>query len=151
MGFKTIAIARRKDKEEMVKRLGAILYIDSESQNAVEELAKMGGAKVILGTVPSGKAMSAVLGGLGVNGKLIVIGASNELLQVPINPLLSGRQSIQGWSSGTSIDSQDTLSFSALSGVRSMNEIFPLERASEAYGLMMSGKARFRAVLTTGH
>ena len=151
MGFKTIAIARRKDKEEMVKRLGAILYIDSESQNAVEELTKLGGAKVILGTVPSGKAMSAVLGGLGVNGKLIVIGASNELLQVPINPLLSGRQSIQGWSSGTSIDSQDTLSFSALSGVRSMNEIFPLERASEAYGLMMSGKARFRAVLTTGH
>ena len=151
MGFKTIAIARRKDKEEMVKRLGAILYIDSESQNAVEELAKMGGAKVILGTVPSGNAMSAVLGGLGVNGKLIVIGASNELLQVPINPLLSGRQSIQGWSSGTSIDSQDTLSFSAHSGVRSMNQIFPLERASEAYELMMSGKARFRAVLTTGH
>ena len=150
MGFKTIAIARRKDKEEMVKRLGAIQYIDSESQNTVEELAKLGGAKVILGTVPSGKAMSAVLGGLGVNGKLIVIGASNELLQVPINPLLSGRQSIQGWSSGTSIDSQDTLSFSAHSGVRSMNEIFPLERASEAYGLMMSGKARFRAVLTTG-
>jgi D-arabinose 1-dehydrogenase-like Zn-dependent alcohol dehydrogenase len=111
----------------------------------------MGGAKVILGTVPSGIAMNAILGGLGVNGKLIVIGASDEPLQVPINPLLSGGQSIMGWYSGSSIDSQDTLSFSALSGVRSMNEVFPLERADDAYELMMSGKARFRAVLTTGH
>ena len=151
MGFKTIAIARGKDKEELVKKLGARHYIDSESQNAVEELAKLGGAKVILATVPSGKAMSAVLGGLGVNGKLIVIGASEEPLVVPLLPLLSGRQSIMGWYSGSSIDSQDTLSFSALSGVRSMNEVFPLERASEAYELMMSGKARFRSVLTTGH
>jgi D-arabinose 1-dehydrogenase-like Zn-dependent alcohol dehydrogenase len=148
MGFKTIAIARGKDKEEMVKKLGAIHYIDSESQDAVEELVKLGGAKVILATVPSGKAMSTVLGGLGVNGKLIVIGASDEPLQVPINPLLFGRQSIMGWSSGSSIDSQDTLTFSTLSDVRSMNEVFPLERASEAYELMMSGKARFRAVLT---
>ena len=148
MGFKTIAIARGKEKEEMVKKLGAIHYIDSESQNAAEELVKLGGAKVILGTVPSGKAMNAILGGLGANGKLIVIGASDEPLQVPINPLLSGRQSIMGWYSGSSIDSQDTLSFSALSGVRSMNEVFPLERASEAYELMMSGKARFRSVLT---
>ena len=104
-----------------------------------------------LATVPSGKAMSAVLGGLGVNGKLIVIGASEEPLEVPLLPLLSGRQSIMGWYSGSSSDSQDTLSFSALSGVRSMNEVFPLERASEAYELMMSGKARFRSVLTTGH
>jgi D-arabinose 1-dehydrogenase-like Zn-dependent alcohol dehydrogenase len=148
MGFKTIAIARGKDKEDMVKKLGATHYIDSESQNAAEELVKLGGAKVILATVPSGKAMSTVLGGLGVNGKLIVIGASDEPLQVPINPLLFGRQSIMGWASGSSIDSQDTLTFSALSGVRSMNEVFPLERASEAYELMMSGKARFRAVLT---
>ena len=95
--------------------------------------------------------MSAVLGGLSVNGKLIVIGASEEPLEVPPNPLLLGRQSIQGWASGSSIDSQDTLSFSALSGVRSMNEIFPLEQAVEAYDLMISGKARFRAVLTTGN
>jgi D-arabinose 1-dehydrogenase-like Zn-dependent alcohol dehydrogenase len=151
MGFKTVAIARGKDKEEMVKKLGAIHYIDSQSQNAVEELVKMGGAKVILGTVPSGKAMSAVLGGLGVNGKLVIIGASDEPLQVPTNQFLSGRQSVVGWYSGSSIDSQDTLSFSALSNVRSMNEVFPLERASEAYELMMSGKARFRVVLTTGH
>jgi D-arabinose 1-dehydrogenase-like Zn-dependent alcohol dehydrogenase len=151
MGFKTIAIARGKDKEEMVKKLGAIHYIDGQSQNVVEELAKMGGAKVILATLPSGKAMSAVLGGLGVNGKLIVIGASDEPLEVPPNLFISGRRSIVGWPSGTSIDSQDTLNFSVLSGVRSMNEIFPVERASEAYDLMMSGKARFRVVLTTGH
>ena len=151
MGFKTVAIARGKDKEEMVKKLGAIHYIDSQSQNAVEELVKMGGAKVILGTVPSGKAMSAVLGGLGVNGKLVIIGASDEPLQVPTNQFLSGRQSVVGWYSGSSIDSQDTLSFSALSNVQSMNEVFPLERASEAYELMMSGKARFRVVLTIGH
>jgi D-arabinose 1-dehydrogenase-like Zn-dependent alcohol dehydrogenase len=151
MGFKTVAIARGKDKEEMVKKLGAIHYIDSQSQNAVEELVKMGGAKIILGTVPSGKAMSAVLGGLGVNGKLVIIGASDEPLQVPANQFLSGRQSVVGWYSGSSIDSQDTLSFCALSNVRSMNEVFPLEHASEAYELMMSGKARFRVVLTTGH
>ena len=168
MGFKTIAIARGKDKEEMVRKLGAIHYIDSQSQNVVEELVKFdssnsnsskngggaaaegaGGAKVILATVPSAKAMSAVLGGLSVNGKLIVIGASDEIIEVPPLLLISGRRSIMGWPSGTSIDSQDTLSFSVLSGVRSMNEVFPLERAPEAYELMMSGKARFRCVLTT--
>jgi D-arabinose 1-dehydrogenase-like Zn-dependent alcohol dehydrogenase len=151
MGFETTAIGRGKDKEETVKKIGAIHYIDSQSQNAVEELLKLGGAKVILGTVPSGKAMSGVLGGLGVNGKLIMIGASDEPVEVPPNLFISGRQSIQGWYSGSSIDSQDTLSFSALSGVRSMNEIFPLEQAAEAYELMMSGKVRFRAVLTTGN
>jgi D-arabinose 1-dehydrogenase-like Zn-dependent alcohol dehydrogenase len=151
MGFKTIAIARGNDKEGLVRKLGATHYIDSESQNAVEELVKLGGARVILATVPSGKAMSTVLGGLGVNGKLIAIGASEEPLEVPLFQLLSGRQSIMGWYSGSSIDSQDTLAFSALSGVRSMNEVFPLERASEAYELMMSGKARFRSVLTTEH
>jgi D-arabinose 1-dehydrogenase-like Zn-dependent alcohol dehydrogenase len=150
MGFNTVAIGRGMDEEELVKKLGARRYIDSRSENAVEELTKLGGAKVILATVPSGKAMSGVLGGLAVNGKLIVIGASNELLEVPPNFLLSGRRSIVGWPSGTSMDSQDTLSFNVLSGVRSMNEVFPLERATEAYELMMSGKARFRAVLTTG-
>jgi len=151
MGFKTVAIGRGMEKEEMVKKLGAIHYIDSQSHNTVEELLKLGGAKVILGTVPSGKAMSAVLGGLSVNGKLMVIGASEEPLEVPPNPLLMGRQSVQGWAGGSSIDSQDTLFFSALSGVRSMNEIFPLEQAAEAYDLMISGNVRFRAVLTTGN
>ena len=134
-----------------MKKLGARQYIDSKSQDPVEELVKLGGAKIILGTVPSGKAMSSVLGGLAVNGKLIMIGASDEPLEVSPNFFLSGRRSIMGWPSGTSIDSQDTLSFSVLSGVRSMNQVFPLESAAEAFDLMMSGKARFRVVLTTGH
>src|SRR6266480_1236258 len=146
MGFNTVAIARGKDKEEIVRKLGARQYIDSKSQNPVEELVKLGGAKVILGTVPSGKAMSEVLGGLSVNGKLIMIGASDEPLEVSPIFFLSGRRSVVGWPSGSSIDSQDTLSFSVLSGVRSMNEIFPLEKAPEAYEQMMRGKARFRAV-----
>ena len=151
MGFKTVAIARGKDKEGLVKKLGARYYIDSKSQNPVEELAKLGGAKIILGTVPSGKAMSEVLGGLAINGKLIMIGASNEPLEVSPIFFLSGRRSVVGWPSGTSIDSQDTLSFSVLSGVRPMTEVFPLEQTAEAYEQMMSGKARFRAVLTTGN
>jgi D-arabinose 1-dehydrogenase-like Zn-dependent alcohol dehydrogenase len=117
MGFKTIAIARGKDKKELVKKLGAIQYIDSKSQNPVEELVKLGGAKMILGTVPSGKAMSVVLGGLAVNGNLIIIGGSDEPLELSPNFFLSGRRSVVGWPSGTSIDSQDTLSFSVLSGV----------------------------------
>ena len=152
MGFKTIAIARGKDKEELAKKLGAKHYIDSQSQNPAEELVKIGkeggGAKVILATVTKAKAMTSVRGGLGVNGKLIIIGAPNEPLEVPIFPLLTGRQSIVGWYSGNSIDSQDTLSFSALLDVRSLNETFPLEKVSEAYDLMINGKARFRAVLT---
>jgi len=149
MGFKTIAIARGKGEEEMVKKLGAIQYIDNRSQNVEGELNKLGGAKVILATVPSGKAMSQILGGLAVNGKLVIIGASDEPIEVPPNLFIQGRRSLVGWASGTSIDSQDTLSFSVLSGVRSMNEVFPLECASEAYDLMMSGKAQFRCVLTT--
>ena len=149
MGFKTIAIGRGKDEEELVKNLGAMQYIDSRSQNVVEELNKLGGAKVILGTVPSGKAMSGVLSGLAVNGRLVVIGASDEPIEVPPTLFILGRRSLMGWPSGTSIDSQDTLSFSVLSGVRSMNEVYPLERAPEAYEKMMSGKARFRVVLST--
>jgi D-arabinose 1-dehydrogenase-like Zn-dependent alcohol dehydrogenase len=151
MGFKTIAIGRGKDKEDLAKTLGAVHYIDSKSQNTVEELVKLGGAKIILGTVPSGKAMGEVLGGLAVNGKLIMIGVSDEALEVPPTLFILGRRSVVGWPAGTSMDSQDTLSFSVLSGVRSMNEVFPLERAPEAYERMESGKARFRAVLTTGH
>jgi D-arabinose 1-dehydrogenase-like Zn-dependent alcohol dehydrogenase len=150
MGFNTVAIGRGRDKEEeLMKHLGARQYIDTRSENAVEELNKLGGAKVILATVPSGKAMTEILGGLAVNGKLLVIGASEEPIQVPSNLMIIGRRSLIGWPAGTSIDSQDTLSFSVLSGVRSMNEIFPLERAAEAYDHMMSGKARFRCVLTT--
>ena len=152
MGFNTVAIGRARDKEEeLMKKLGAGQYIDTRSENAAEELSKLGGAKVILATVPSGKAMTEILGGLSVNGKLVVIGASEEPIQVPSSLMILGRRSMIGWPAGTSIDSQDTLSFSVLSGVRSMNEVFPLERAAEAYDLMMSGKARFRCVLTTGN
>jgi D-arabinose 1-dehydrogenase-like Zn-dependent alcohol dehydrogenase len=151
MGFKTIAIGRGKDKEELVRKLGARHYIDSKSQNPVEELVKLGGAKIILGTGPSGKAMSTVLGGLAVNGKLIIIGASDEPVELSPNFFFFGHRSVVGWLAGSSIDGEDTLSFSVLSGVRSMNEVFPLESAAEAFDLMMSGKARFRAVLTTGH
>ncbi len=151
MGFRTIAIARGTDEEELVKKLCARQYIDNRSQNAVEELNKLGGTKVILATVPSGKAMGEILGGLAVNGKIVIIGASDEPIEVSPLLFIQGRRSLVGWPAGTSIDSQDTLSFSVLSGVRSMNEVFPLERAAEAYELMMSGKARFRCVLTTGN
>lgn len=152
MGFNTVAIGRARDnEEELMKNLGARQYIDNRSENAVEELNKLGGAKVILGTVPSGKAMTEILGGLAANGKLVIIGASDEPIQVPTSLMILGRRSLIGWPAGTSIDSQDTLSFSVLSGVRSMNEEFPLDRAAEAYDHMMSGKARFRCVLTTGN
>ena len=149
MGFRTVAIARGMDKEPLARKLGAWSYIDSKTQDPAAELLKLGGAKVVLATVTSGDAMSATLGGLGVNGKLVILGAAAEPLQVPGIPLLLGRRSIMGWPSGSSIDSQDTLSFSLLTGVRAMNEVFPLERAAEAYDHMMSGKARFRVVLTT--
>jgi D-arabinose 1-dehydrogenase-like Zn-dependent alcohol dehydrogenase len=151
MGFNTVAIARGLDKEPLARKLGANSYIDSHAQDPAKELLKLGGAKVVLATVTNGDAMSAVLGGLGVNGKLIILGAAAEPLQVPGIPLLMGRRSVLGWPSGSSIDSQDTLFFSAQTGVRSMNEVFPLARATEAYDHMMSGKARFRAVLTIGH
>jgi D-arabinose 1-dehydrogenase-like Zn-dependent alcohol dehydrogenase len=151
MGFKTVAIARGMDKEPLATKLGAWAYIDSTTRDPAAELLKLGGAKVVLATVTNGDAMSATLGGLAVNGKLIIVGAAAEPLRVPGIPLLMGRRSILGWPSGTSIDSQDTLAFSALTGVRSMNEIFPLERAAGAYEHMMSGKARFRAVLEIGH
>ena len=150
MGFTTVAIARGKDKEELARKLGARHYIDSQSQDPAAELTRLGGAKLILSTVTSGKAVNAVLSGLGIDGKLLVVGAADEPLQVPAAVLIGGRRSIQGWPSGSSIDSQDTLAFSALNGVRPTTEIFPLERAAEAYERMISGKARFRVVLTTG-
>jgi D-arabinose 1-dehydrogenase-like Zn-dependent alcohol dehydrogenase len=149
MGFRTVGIARGKDKEPLAQKLGVHHYIDSQAQDPAAELQKLGGAKVILATVTNGDAMSAVQGGLGINGTLIVIGAA-ESLQVSPLLLIAGRRSIKGWYSGTAMDSQDTLAFSVLSGIRSMNEVFPLERVAEAYERMMSGKARFRVVLTTG-
>lgn len=150
MGFKTVAIARGKDKEALAKKLGAHIYLDSQSQDVAAELMKLGGAKVILATVTNAEAMTRVINGLGINGKFLVVGLPEKPLEVPVLKLIGGRTSVAGWPSGRSIDSQDTMSFSALSGVRSMNEIFPLEKAAEAYAKMMSGKARFRVVLTMG-
>jgi len=149
MGFNTVAIARGKDKEPLAKKLGARLYIDSQSSDPAAELSKLGGAKVVIATVTNGDAMAAVLGGLGPSGTLIVIGAAGSLSVDPIL-LITGQRSVKGWYSGTSIDSQDTLKFSALNAVHSMNEVFPLDRAPEAYDRMMSGKARFRVVLDIG-
>jgi D-arabinose 1-dehydrogenase-like Zn-dependent alcohol dehydrogenase len=146
MGFYTVAIARGKDKEPLARKLGATQYIDSQATNPAAELNKLGGATAIIATVTNGDAMAAVIGGLAPNGVLIVIGAAGPM---PVDPLLliGGQRSIKGWYSGTSIDSQDTLRFSKANGVRSMNEIFPLDRVTEAYDRMMSGKARFRVVL----
>jgi D-arabinose 1-dehydrogenase-like Zn-dependent alcohol dehydrogenase len=149
MGFETIAIARGKDKEPLAKKLGAKIYIDSQQQNPAEELSKLGGASAVIATVTNADAMAAVVGGLAPNGVLMVIGAAGPLSVDPIL-LISGQRSVKGWYSGTSIDSQDTLKFSASNGVQSMNEIYPLDRAAEAYDRMMSGKARFRVVLQIG-
>lgn len=150
MGCRTVAIARGADKGPLARKLGAHHYFDSKAQDVAAELTKLGGARVILSTVTNSKAMSAVLGGLGVDGKMIVVGASAEPIEVSPFLLIGGRRSIQGWPSGTSIDSEDTLAFSALSGIRPMIETMPLERAPEAYERMMSGEARFRMVITTG-
>ncbi len=150
MGFRTIAIARGKDKEALAKKLGAVQYIDSQAQDASAELQKSGGARVVAATATSGKAMSEIVGGLGVDGRLIVLGVPGDPLEIDASQLIMARRSIAGCPSGTSIDIQDTLSFCMLAGVRPMTEVFPLERAAEAYERMMSGKARFRVVLTTG-
>jgi D-arabinose 1-dehydrogenase-like Zn-dependent alcohol dehydrogenase len=151
MGFRTVAIARGAEKGPLALSLGAQHYIDSEAQNAAEELTTLGGAALIVATVTNSKAMGAVLGGLGIGGKLLVLGADFQPMEVSPLALLGGKRTVTGWPSGTSIDSQDTLAFSAMTGVRSMNEVYPLERANDAYERMMSGKARFRVVLTTGN
>jgi len=150
MGFDTVAIARGQDKESFARQLGAKHYIDSEAQDAAVELDKLGGAKVILSTVTSGKAVNAVLGGIAINGKLILAGNPDQPIEVAGRLVIGGRRSITGWPSGRPIDSQDTLSFCVLSGIRPMIEVYPLERAAEAYERMLSGKARFRVVLNTG-
>jgi len=149
MGFHTVGIARGKDKEPLARQLGASVYIDSQAQDPTAELLKLGGAKVILATATSGEAMSAVQGGLAANGTLLIVGAAESMQVSPLS-LLMGCRAVKGWYSGTSIDSQDTLAFSQRTGVRPMNETYPLERAGEAYERMMSGKARFRVVLTIG-
>jgi D-arabinose 1-dehydrogenase-like Zn-dependent alcohol dehydrogenase len=147
-GYKVAAIGRGTEKAALAKKLGATLYIDSKSTNAVEALQKLGGAQVILATAPSSKSMSELINGLGPNGKLMVIGATFDPIEVTPIQLISGSRAIQGWSSGTPVDSEDTLRFAELSGVRPMIETYPLEKAAEAYARMMSGKAQFRVVLT---
>ena len=147
-GYKVAAVSRGADNAALARKLGAHHYIDSQASNPAEELKKLGGARVILATAPSGKAMTALFDGLGTNGKMVVVGASMEPIQVTPIQLIGGRRSLQGWPSGTSADSEDTLNFAVLSGVRPMIEKFPLDRAREAYERMMSGKAEYRVVLT---
>lgn len=150
MGFRTVAIARGADKAALAKKLGAHEYVDSAAEDAAAALARMGGARVILATVTDAAAMSAIQGGLGANGTLLVLGAPPAPLSVPAYLLIAGRRAVEGCYSGTSMDSQDTLAFSVLTGVRSMNEIVAFDRAAEAYDRMLSGKARLRVVLDMG-
>jgi alcohol dehydrogenase/propanol-preferring alcohol dehydrogenase len=148
MGFRTVAIGRGADKQDLVKKLGAHEYIDTNAGPPAEALQKLGGAKVILATAPDSKAMSALMDGVGANGKLLVVGAGFEPLTITPLQLISGRKAIQGWASGTARDSEDTLQYSSLTGVRPMIERYPLEKAADGYQQMISGKARFRVVLT---
>src|SRR5438552_579619 len=150
MGFETVAIGRGKDKETLARKLGAYHYIDSGALDAAAELEKLGGARVILATAPNAQAISALTDGLAVDGKLLVPAAPNEPLTVSVMSLIAGRRSVAGWYSGTAKDSQDTLEFSALTGVHPMIEKYPLSRVQEAYEQMHSGKVRFRVVLTFG-
>jgi D-arabinose 1-dehydrogenase-like Zn-dependent alcohol dehydrogenase len=147
-GYNVAAIGRGPETEPLAKKLGASLYIDSQATNPAEALQSLGGATVILATAPSSKAMSGLIDGLGPNGKLMVIGASSDPIEVTPVQLISGSRTIQGWASGTAADSEDTLRFAELTGVRPMIETYPLERAGEAYARMLSGKAQFRVVLT---
>jgi D-arabinose 1-dehydrogenase-like Zn-dependent alcohol dehydrogenase len=147
MGFRTFAIGRGKNKEALARKLGAHHFVDTAAGDPGQELQKFGGAKVILATAPDSKSMSPLVNGLSLNGKLVVVGASPDPITVSPLQLIGGKKSIQGWPSGSSIDSEDTMRFSALTGVRPMIEEFPLEKADEAYQHMISGKARFRVVL----
>ena len=147
-GYRVVAIGRGPDNERLAKKLGASVYIDSKATNAAEALQKLGGAKVILATAPNSKAMSELINGLGPNGKLIVVGATADPIEVTPLQLIGGSKSIDGWAAGTPADSEDTLHFAELSGVRPMIETYPLEKAAEAYARMLSGKAEFRVVLT---
>ena len=147
-GYKVVAIGRGSEDSSLAKKLGASVYIDSQSTKAAEALQKLGGAQVILATAPSSKAMSELIDGLGPNGKLMVIGAAFDPIEVTPVQLIMGSKTIQGWAAGTPADSEDTLRFAELSGVRPMIETYPLEKAAEAFARMLSGKAEFRVVLT---
>jgi D-arabinose 1-dehydrogenase-like Zn-dependent alcohol dehydrogenase len=148
MGFETVAIARGSDKERLARELGAHHYVDSDASNVAGELKKRGGARVVLATVTNAKAMAATVGGLGVDGLLLIVGAAMDPLELQSARLIGGRQSVRAWPSGTCVDSEDTMRFAVLTGVRTRTELMPLERARDAYDRMMSGAARFRMVLT---
>lgn len=148
MGFHTVAIGRGKDKEPLALKLGAARYLDTDAVDAAKELTNLGGAAVILATAPDSKAMSALIDGLGVGGQLLVVGASADPITATPIQLIGSRRSIRGWPSGTARDSEDTLNFCARTGIRPMVETFPLEQAAAGYERMLSGKARFRVVLT---
>lgn len=147
LGFKTAVLSRGKDKEEMSYKLGAHIYIDTETSNAAEELAKLGGAKVILCTAPNGQAISGLLPGLGYDGEIIIVAGTGDMIQVPAMQMLMEQRSIKGWTGG---DPQETVDFSSLWDIKPMVEVFPLEKAQEAFDRMMSAKVRFRAVLKMG-
>ncbi|MGH9775433.1 MAG: alcohol dehydrogenase [Candidatus Acidiferrales bacterium] len=149
-GYKTVAISRGPENSALSKKLGAHIYIDSKATKPAEELQKLGGARVILATAPSSQAMSELVDGLGIGGKMLVIGATFDPIQVTPLQLIINRRTIQGWPAGTSMDSEDTLRFAALSGVRPMIEKYPFEKVNEAYARMISGKAEFRVVITFG-
>jgi D-arabinose 1-dehydrogenase-like Zn-dependent alcohol dehydrogenase len=146
-GFETVAIGRGSDKKSLALKLGARAYIDTASQNLTKELLALGGARVILATAPDGKAMGGLIDGLGVGGRLVIVGASMDPFEVSSMQLLLARKSIAGWPAGTSRDSEDTLKFAVSNGIRPMIEVFPLERAADGYQRMMSGAVRFRSVL----
>ena len=147
-GYRVAAVGRGPENGALAEKLGANVYIDSAARNAAEELQKLGGARVILATAPDSKAMSALIDGLSANGKLMVVGVSFDPIEVAPVQLITGSRTIQGWAAGTAADSEDTLRFAELSGVRPMIETYPLEKAGEAYARMLSGKAQFRVVLT---
>jgi len=150
-GYRTVAIARGEDKAPLAKQLGAQIYIDSTTHDFAAELQKLGGAAVILSTLTNAESLTAAVAGLGPNGKLVILGVPDKPFRANAIPLVMGNRSIAGWASGTGMDSEDTLNFSVLANVKAIIETFPLEKASEAFDRMMSGKARFRVVLTTGN
>jgi D-arabinose 1-dehydrogenase-like Zn-dependent alcohol dehydrogenase len=149
-GYRTVAVARGADKGLLAKELGAHHYIDSTATDFAAELQKLGGAAVILSTLTDADSLAKAVGGLGPNGKLIIVGVPEKAFEVSAVPLIMGNREIRGWASGTGMDSEDTLNFSALTGVKPKIETYPLDKAPEAFDRMMSGKARFRVVITTG-
>lgn len=148
MGFKTVAISKGKDKEELAIKLGAHVFINTENDNSVTDLQKLGGARVILATAPSGKAMSSLITGLSYKGELIIVGAPHDPLEINARELIAYTRTIRGWASGSAIDSEETMKFCALTGIRPMIEKFPLKKAQDALQSMLTNRIRFRAVLT---